>query len=72
MDGSKTYARDDDQQTGLLKIAKTFSNDIQLECGLGKCAKASFNGGKLTETSDVQIHSNFQGVVLTPKMELKF
>ena len=36
MDGSKTYARDDDQQTGLLKIAKTFSNYIQMECGLGK------------------------------------
>ena len=31
---SKTFAKDDDQQQGLLKIVKTFSSDINMEFGL--------------------------------------
>ena len=58
MDDLKTYARNDDQQTGLLKIVKTFSDDIQMEYGLDKWAKATFTGGKLTETSDIQLDTD--------------
>ena len=52
MDDLKTYAKSDSQQTGLLNIVKTFSNDIKMEFGLDKSTKATFKRGKLTETSD--------------------
>ena len=55
MDDLKTYAKSDSQQTGLPNIVKTFSNDIKMEFGLDKCAKATFKRGKLTETSDLQL-----------------
>ncbi|WP_284130582.1 hypothetical protein [Klebsiella pneumoniae] len=42
MDDLKTFAQYDDQQTGLLAIVKTFSDDIRMEFGLEKCAKATF------------------------------
>jgi len=55
MDDLKTYAKSDSQQTGLLNIVKTFSNDIKMEFWLDKCSKATFKRGKLTETSDLQL-----------------
>ena len=55
MDDLKTYAKSDSQQTGLLNIVKTFSNNIKMEFGLDKCAKATFKRGKLTETSNLQL-----------------
>jgi len=55
MDDLKAYAKSDSQQTGLLNIVKTFSNDIKMEFGLDKCAKATFKRRKLTETSDLQL-----------------
>ena len=54
MDDLKTYAKSESQQTGLLNIVKTFSDDIKMEFGLDKCAKATFKRGKLTETFDIQ------------------
>ena len=45
MDDLKTYKRDDEHKTGLLKIVKTFSEDIQMECGLDKCPKLPSNVG---------------------------
>ncbi|XP_078348127.1 uncharacterized protein LOC144633190 isoform X1 [Oculina patagonica] len=58
MDDLKTYAKSDSQQTGLLNIVKTFSDDIKMEFGLDKCAKAAFKGGKLTETFDLQLDTD--------------
>ena len=55
MDDLERYAKSDSQQTGLLNTVKTFSNDIKMEFGLDKCAKATFKRGKLTETSDLQL-----------------
>ena len=55
MDGLKTYAKNDQEQTGLLTIVKGFSDDIKIEFGLDKCAKATFNKGKLTTTESIQI-----------------
>ena len=42
MDDLKTYSKDDNQQTGLLTVVKKFSDDIRMEFGLEKCAKATF------------------------------
>ena len=50
MDDLKTFATDDDQQTDLLTIVKTFSDDINMEFGLDKCAKATFKRGRLSKT----------------------
>ena len=55
MDDLKTYAKDDNQQTGLLRIVRNFTDDIKMAFGLDRCAKATFKRGKLTETSDIQI-----------------
>ena len=58
MDDLKTYSKDDNQQAGLLTVVKKFSDDIRMEFGLEKCAKATFKRGKLTKTSDLQIDIN--------------
>ena len=58
MDDLKTYAKDRYQQTGLLNIVKTFSDDIRMEFGLAKCATATFQRGKLTETTDLVLDNN--------------
>ena len=55
MDDLKTFAKDDNQQTGLLTIVKTFSDDIKMEFGLDKCAKATFKRGRLTKTTDLEL-----------------
>ena len=52
------YAKNDNQQTGLLSIVKKFSDDIKMEFGLEKLTKASFKGGKLVETLDLQLDAN--------------
>ena len=36
-----------------MKIVKQFSDDIGMEFGLEKCAKASFKKGKLTSTGNI-------------------
>ncbi|KAF7218105.1 putative LOC107393841-like protein [Nothobranchius furzeri] len=55
MDDLKTYAKNDNQQEGLLQIVKLFSDDICMQFGLDKCAKATFKKGKLTSTSNIQL-----------------
>lgn len=55
MDDLKTYAKNDEQQLGLITIVKTFSDDICMEFGLDKCAKATFKRGKLFTTQDLEI-----------------
>ena len=51
MDDLKLSAKDDNKLEGLLRIVKRFSDDIGMEFGLSKCAKATFKRGKL-ENSD--------------------
>ena len=58
MDDLKTYAKDDNQQAGLLNIVKTFSDDINMEFGLDKCAKATFKRGKLIKTDNIELGKN--------------
>jgi hypothetical protein len=54
MDDLKTFAKHDNQQEGLLQTVKVFSDDICMQFGLDKCAKATFKKGNLTSTSDIQ------------------
>lgn len=51
----KTYAKDDNQQAGLLIVVKTFRDHLRMEFGLEKCVRATFERGKLTEKSDLQL-----------------
>ena len=55
MDGLKTFAKDENQLVGLPTIVKTFSDDIKMEFGLDKCAKATFKRGRLTKTTDLEL-----------------
>lgn len=55
MDDLKLYSKNDQEQVGELKIVKQFSDDIGMEFGLEKCAKASFKKGKLASTGNIII-----------------
>ena len=56
MDGLKLYSKNDQEQVGELKIiVKQFSDDIGKEFGIKKCAKASFDKGKLASTGNIII-----------------
>ena len=54
MDDLKLYAKNDEQLEGLLHTVKMFSDDINMQFMLDKCAKATFKRGKLTETSSIE------------------
>ena len=41
VDDLKLYAKDDNELEGLLRTIKGFSDDIDMEFGLSKCAKAT-------------------------------
>ena len=51
MDDLKLFAKNDKDLEGLLTTVKKFSNDIGMEFGLDKCAKATFVKGKLIKFS---------------------
>ncbi len=55
MDEMKTFVKDDNQQAGLLTIVKTFSDDIKMEFGLEKCAKAIFKRGQLIQITNIDL-----------------
>ena len=58
MDDLKAYAMNDEQLAKLPDILKTFSDNIKMEFGLDKCAKATFIGGKLTKTSEIILNND--------------
>ena len=49
MDDLKLFARNDSELTGLLDTVKHFSDDIGMQFGLDKCAKATFQKEKLSK-----------------------
>ena len=53
MDDLKLYGKDDNEIEGLLRIVKGFSDDIGMEFGLDKCAKATFRKGKLRKKDNI-------------------
>jgi len=72
MDDLKTYAKNDEEQTGILHIVKIFSDDIKMEFGLDKCATASFRKGKLTTTENIQIDISTNIQQLEPEETYKY
>ena len=58
MDDLKLYAKNDNDLEGLLQIVKSYSDDISMEFGLEKCAKATFKRGKLVSTSHVKLDND--------------
>ena len=58
MDELKTFAKNDNEQTGILNTLKKFSDDINMDFGLEKCAKATCIKGKLTTWQNVQLDIN--------------
>ena len=55
MDDLKLYAKNDKELESLLSTVKQFSDDIGMEFGLDKCAKATFLKGKHTRTTAVEL-----------------
>ena len=55
MDDLKLYGNNDGQLEGLLKTVKMVSDDIKMEFGLDKCAKATFKRGKKECTDGIEI-----------------
>ena len=54
MDDLKLYAKNDKELESLHSTVKQFSDDIGMEFGLDKRAKATFIKGKLTRTTAVE------------------
>ena len=55
MDDVKLYAKNDKQLEGLLQTVKMLSDDINMQFGSDKSAKATFKRGKLTKTSFIEL-----------------
>ena len=55
IDDLKLYSKKEQEQVGELKIVKQFSDDIGMEFGLEKCAKACLKKGKLTSAGNIVI-----------------
>ena len=51
----KLYANDDKELEGILSTVKKFSNDIGMEFGLDKCARAIFINSKRTRTTAFEL-----------------
>ena len=55
IDDLKLYSKKEQEQVGELKIVKQFSDDIDMEFGRQKCAKACMKKGKLTSAGNIVI-----------------
>ena len=55
MDDLKLYGKNDNELEGSLKTVKKLSDDIGMEFGLDKCAKATFKKGRLEKSSPIEI-----------------
>ena len=55
MDDFKLFAKNDQQLQGLLKIVNQFSDDLRMEFGLDKCAKATCFRGKLLKAKNITL-----------------
>ena len=58
MDDLKLYGSSDNQLTGLINTVKNISDDIKMEFGLDKCAKASFKRGKKVSAEGIPLNDN--------------
>ena len=58
VDDLKQYGTSDNQLTGLINTMKNISDDIKMEFGLDKCAKASFKRGKKVSAERIPLNDN--------------
>ena len=58
MDDLKLFPKDDNDVEGLLQTVNKFSDDIVMSFGLDKCDKTTFNKGKLTGATSVELDGN--------------
>ena len=58
MDDLKIYVKDDIELEKLLDTVKTFSDETGMECGLDRCAKATFNHGKMVKPTNIVLNDN--------------
>ena len=72
MDDLKFYASSNDQRQGELQIVKRLSEDIKMMFGLDKCAKASFNQGKLISTGNIELDQEATISELDPNSGYKY
>ena len=72
MDDLKLFAKTDQQLEGLLSTVKSFSDDICMEFGLDKCAKATFNKGRLRKSSSISLDIDTTIKQLDPEQCYKY
>ena len=72
MDDLKLFAKNDQQLEGLLSTVKAFSDDICMDFGLDKCAKATFVKGKLRKTTSIELDINTTIKELDPEETYKY
>ena len=58
VDHLKLYGTSDKQLTGLIDTVKNISDDIKMEFGLDKCAKASFKRGRKVSAEGIPLNDN--------------
>jgi hypothetical protein len=58
MDDLKLIAKTEEELQKQIQTVKTFSDDINMEFGLEKCAKITFKRGKLTHLQNLGIDTN--------------
>ena len=58
MDDPKLYGTSDNQLNGLISTVKKVSDDIQMEFGLEKCAKATFKRGKKVSAEGILLNDH--------------
>ena len=58
MDDFKLIAKSEEEFQKQIQIVKIFSDDINMEFGLEKCAKITFKRGKLTHLQNLVIDTN--------------
>ena len=58
MDDLKLIAESEEELQKQIQTVKTFSDDINMEFGLEKCAKIAFKRGKLTHLQNLVIDTN--------------
>ena len=58
VDDLKLYGTNDKQLTGLINTVKNVSDDIKMEFGLDKCAKALFKRGMKVSAEGIPLDNN--------------
>ena len=58
MDDLKLYSKTSSKLESLLNTVRIFSNDIEMEFGLDKCATLVLNKGKPTQLENVKLPNN--------------